>query len=241
MITIQDKKAEVEFFDDMVQVNNYDVFTTQAWLNILAKLKLFCPSRDSVVLEVGCGTGAFSAHLSTYYNKLNAIDISTKSIKFAKARYPRVKFKVMDAEKMSYSSSKFDLVILSGILHHFPNRKKLLWEVYRVLKPGGKVFAYDPNGSNPFMWLYRNKKSPLYSSKGITSNEVLLTKRQLIPDLVEQGFDTKIVGMSGVYYKYVMDRPSIFLWIFNSSEFVISKITLLSRSFGSFLITYATK
>jgi hypothetical protein len=34
--------------------------------------------------------------------------------------------------------------------------------------------AFDPNRMNPFMWLYRDRSSPFYSSIGVTENERLV-------------------------------------------------------------------
>ena len=41
-----------------------------------------------------------------------------------------------------------------------------------MLKPnGGRFVAFDPNRMNPFMWLYRDRASPFYSSVGVTEND----------------------------------------------------------------------
>ena len=61
--------------------------------------------------------------------------------------------------------------LLSGLLHHLPDPARCVAEVFRVLKPGGTFVAFDPNRMNPFMYLYRDHSSPLYSPVGVTENE----------------------------------------------------------------------
>jgi ubiquinone/menaquinone biosynthesis C-methylase UbiE len=46
----------------------------------------------------------------------------------------RVKFLEMDALNMSFEDNSFDYVIMSDVLEHIPNTKKLLSEVLRVTK-----------------------------------------------------------------------------------------------------------
>jgi ubiquinone/menaquinone biosynthesis C-methylase UbiE len=50
-----------------------------------------------------------------------------------------------DATKLNYQDNSFDAVFDYGAIHHIPSPqwKKCLKEIYRVLKPAGKVFLYD--------------------------------------------------------------------------------------------------
>jgi phosphatidylethanolamine/phosphatidyl-N-methylethanolamine N-methyltransferase len=57
----------------------------------------------------------------------------------------------MDGQKLSFSNESFDYVVLSHVIAVAENPGKLLNEVYRVLKPGGKVFIL--NHFTPDNWL----------------------------------------------------------------------------------------
>jgi SAM-dependent methyltransferase len=56
-------------------------------------------------------------------------------------------------EKLNFSDSAFDTVILTDVLEHIYNPRLLLNEIYRVLKPGGKVIIAVP-------FLYRIHEEP---------------------------------------------------------------------------------
>ncbi|MGQ9464975.1 MAG: class I SAM-dependent methyltransferase, partial [bacterium] len=57
----------------------------------------------------------------------------------------KIDFNIMDAENLAYKSKAFDLVYGIGILHHL-NLNKVIPEIRRVLKPGGKAIFREPMG-----------------------------------------------------------------------------------------------
>ena len=59
-------------------------------------------------------------------------------------------FKVEDAANMSFSDSSFDTIIMNDAMEHVAEPEKVLNEVYRVLKPGGKLYVNFPPYNHPF-------------------------------------------------------------------------------------------
>ncbi len=51
-----------------------------------------------------------------------------------------------------FPTQSLDAVVFSGIVHHLPDPSRCAAEVFRVLRPGGRFVAFDPNRMNPFMW-----------------------------------------------------------------------------------------
>ena len=106
------------------------------------------------------------------------LDISPKLIALAREKFAGIEFMEGDAENLPFADASLDAVLLSGLIHHFPDPRRLAQETHRVLKPGGRFVAFDPNRMNPFMWLYRDTASPFYSSVGVTENERPILARQ---------------------------------------------------------------
>ncbi len=96
------------------------------------------------LLEVGCGTGYVGLNLCLndgLIDEFYACDISQgmvdACVKNAKELGLNVCAKRSELENLDYPDSEFDMVIGHAILHHIPDIKKALSEIYRVLIPGG--------------------------------------------------------------------------------------------------------
>ena len=64
-------------------------------------------------------------------------------------KYPGLELIEGDAENLPFESASLDGVLLSGLVHHFPDPRRLAGEVKRVLRNGGRFVAFDPNRMNP--------------------------------------------------------------------------------------------
>ena len=150
----QNKEKEKSFFDDFVIANDYDVFNDYGYNRILKELlsNLNFSNRHKLkLLDMGCGTGVFTSKLQHMNFEMYGVDISSESIKIAKEKYNEIEFSVGDIESTSFDDATFDIVLLSGVLHHFNDFNKVIQECYRVLNKGGVLFAYDPHCNNPMM------------------------------------------------------------------------------------------
>lgn len=244
---LQKKKSEIEFFNQFADNCGYDVFGETGYHRLINEfLKYLSPYKREKgkfkIIDLGCGTGSFTSRLHKYGFDLMALDISPRCISYARENYPDIEFMVGDIEHLDFDNNVFNVVFLSGVLHHFPKLSHVLSECHRVLKKGGILLGYDPNRANPFMWLARAKQSPFYSSKGITENERLLSAREINEALVSGGFsEKKVYGISGIIYKYIDNKFSfLILPIYNFIEKIMD-LTALRYKFGSMLITYAKK
>lgn len=108
------------------------------------------------VLDVGCGRGELAVECAKRGADVWAIDYSLDSIALAnnylkrkenKELDERVNFKVMNAKKLKFPNHFFDRVFLVDILEHlYPEEMtKVLAEVKRTIKPGGRIVVYTPN------------------------------------------------------------------------------------------------
>lgn len=106
------------------------------------------------VLEAGCGAGGSSYKLSQVLstNRLALLDISDKALDFARTLENTGKAKKTDFFEgsvfdLSAFYNEFDLVWNVGLIEHYPKEqiRKIAIEMYRAVKPGGKLFIGMPN------------------------------------------------------------------------------------------------
>lgn len=112
------------------------------------------------VLDIAAGAGEQSITTAKKVGASGyvlATDISSNILEYAKqmaqqAGVKNIKTKVMDGENLTLEDEKFDAVISRVGLIYFPDQQKALKEMWRVLKPGGKVAAivYSTPEKNKF-------------------------------------------------------------------------------------------
>ena len=149
----QDKQTEIEFFDSYGAVNAYDVFTpgtNERLIDMFVRLSGL-PAGARVV-DLGCGSGVFTSLLQWRGYRCTGVDLSPKMIAIARAKFNDIEFIEGDIEALPFADASFDGVLLSGNHHTsiFPDRSRCAAEVFRVLRPGAKFVAFDPNRMNPF-------------------------------------------------------------------------------------------
>ncbi len=238
----QDKAKEIEFFDRFAEADDYDVFQPSAKERIIdAFVRLSGLGPGARVLDVGCGSGAFTEVLSRRGFQASGLDISSKLIALAKRKFPAIDFYEGDAERLPFDAGRFDGVLLSGLIHHFPDQRALAAEVFRVLKPGGRFVAFDPNRMNPFMWLYRDPSSPFYSRIGVTENERPILARRAADVFRDAGFRVGTDYLAGLAYRYVASpRTRLVLPVYNVIDNVLFTLPVM-KPLRPFVLTSGEK
>lgn len=110
------------------------------------------------VLDVGCGTGEVTllAKTRAKHGRVYGIDPSPEMITVARRKAAckglEIDFRVGMIEALPFPDSSIDVVTSSLMMHHLPENLKVsgLTEIYRVLKPGGRLLIADfmrPTGS----------------------------------------------------------------------------------------------
>jgi ubiquinone/menaquinone biosynthesis C-methylase UbiE len=194
------------------------------------------------MLDVGCGTG--QSRQVYRLNGLNytGLDLSGNAIELARVKYPSDEWICADACSLPFEEKTFDLVAFSSVLHHIPDFLPPLAEAQRVLRPGGCVFAFDPNLLHPAMALFRHPKSPLYRPEGVSPNERPLLPRMLAKAFHEAGFcDIRQCCQAGIPYRAVAPKLiNAFLKTYNFADRILD-LSGLGRWFGTFVLTAGRK
>jgi ubiquinone/menaquinone biosynthesis C-methylase UbiE len=125
-----------QFFDE-VERFRYD---TQPFMR---KLMEFDNFRGKRLLEIGCGLGTDLLQFARAGALVTGVDLTPASVELVRKRFvlegiPGIA-QVADAEYLPFEDKSFDVVYSFGVLHHTPNTQRAIDEVYRVLKPGGRI------------------------------------------------------------------------------------------------------
>ena len=100
---------------------------------------------DKRVLEVGCGNAYTLGKYAEHGAEVYGLDITEAAIKISQQRFEHQglngDFRVGNAEDLPYESGYFDCICSMGVLHHVPDTEKAVSEIYRCLKPGGRLIV----------------------------------------------------------------------------------------------------
>ena len=100
---------------------------------------------DYKILDVACGTGKFLNKIKRWDNIQSfGIDNSCKMIDISKKEFPKNNFCVASAEDIPFQNNFFDFITIIDAIYYFQDKKKVLRECSRVLKPNGYLFIYYP-------------------------------------------------------------------------------------------------
>ena len=186
---------------------------------IIGKMNL---SEKSSVLEIGCGTGEGLFYISKKTGfKCLGIDLSEKFIDYANKNYINkdLKFAVVDFNKTETFTNDvaydtFDYIIGNGILHHlYYNIDNSLANIYKLLKPGGKIIFIEPNVYNPYVALIFN--IPFLRKKASLEPDEMAFSRPFIKEkLKKNGYvncDVEIRDFLLPIIPSVLIKPSIII------------------------------
>jgi SAM-dependent methyltransferase len=97
------------------------------------------------VLDVGAGTGEFSARIAAAFprSQVTGVELLPSSVERARARHaalaPRLSFEVGDAFHLAQPDDTFDLVANRHMIQSVPHVDRVIAELVRVTRPGGHV------------------------------------------------------------------------------------------------------
>lgn len=114
------------------------------------------PSASPVrtILDFGCGTGTTEIFLRQNFPHadITGVDSSAESIRLAvQLQLEAVTFIHSETARLPFSDGSFDLVYTNGTIHHIPagERRAVLAELGRILKPSGMICIFENNPRNP--------------------------------------------------------------------------------------------
>lgn len=114
-------------------------------------LKYLKPPPNALFLDAGCGVGSHSFRIAKRGYRCIGVDLSESVVKIARENATvrgwesRTSFVCEALEDLGFADSSFDAVHCRGVLMHIPQWEKALANLYRVLKPGGRIAILEGN------------------------------------------------------------------------------------------------
>ena len=118
------------------------------WQEVAAFLRVAQPRAKEVWLDFGCGPGYFSLPLAKHVWSVIAVDVSEAMLvicrqRAAEERLKNIEFLVADDRQFPLAGRSIDRALLANIFHELDEPQRVLLEIRRLLKEGGKVLLID--------------------------------------------------------------------------------------------------
>jgi demethylmenaquinone methyltransferase/2-methoxy-6-polyprenyl-1,4-benzoquinol methylase len=135
-----DYMKHLDHFDVIAPIYDKLIRTPQKW-NLM---KLANLPANGLLLDVGGGTGRVSEALEKCASKVIVTDLSFEML--IRARVNKGLLAVCaQAEKMPFPDDSFDRIIMVDALHHVYSQKNSASELWRLIKPNGRIIIEEPN------------------------------------------------------------------------------------------------
>jgi SAM-dependent methyltransferase len=119
---------------------NHKTFITQTDARLSKIIQLAEQLNPKELLDVGCGDGYLLTQLGS------RIDAHLYGVDVYPLETDKWTYKMADLTKgLPFDDEMFDLIILGEVIEHVPDPDYLLEEIWRALKPSGKVIVTTPN------------------------------------------------------------------------------------------------
>ena len=141
----------------LLYASNYDKHLSYMVNEFILRIFFYPKLREyQSVLDLGCGTGRVSLRLAKTSMEVVATDVSIYMLRIARMKAarlqcPNILFVLCSACMLPFRTDSFNAVISCGTLHHLKEVKTACEGLYRVLKMGGRFYAYECGRNNPLL------------------------------------------------------------------------------------------
>lgn len=141
-------KSNQEFYDRISPIYDQCFVTHKLHASNMAAILLEDYKgleKNTLVLDLGCGTGLLSNILASKGFEVLGVDISLESLRLLQQREPRINTIQADATLLPFADGSCQAVVSLGAWRHFPDFRRVIAEVARILKNDGLlIVGYFP-------------------------------------------------------------------------------------------------
>jgi SAM-dependent methyltransferase len=145
-------------------------------------------------LDLGCGTGTFTAVLAAAGARPIGVEVAEAALERARNAHPELDFRGTPiGGSLPFEDRAFELVWASEVIEHVADTEQWLAEVARVLVPGGRLLLTTPNHPRLSIAIHGIERY----AEPLSDHLRLYTRRSLSATLSELGFDGVTVRAVG--------------------------------------------
>ena len=130
---------------DESMVRNLEAQAVAIWPQEVGLFRRYGLADDIAILDAGCGTGEGASRLAELYprSRVLGVDIIDHHLELARARYAhlgsRLTFEHRSIYELGLREGTFDLTVCRHVMHSIPDPDRVVGELARVTKPGGRL------------------------------------------------------------------------------------------------------
>jgi len=130
------------------QADTFDAYAPKADVRVEERFREALGEKAGAVLDLACGPGVVTAAVARLATSVVAFDATPAMLdkarkRCAEAGLENVVFRQGDAATLPFEKGEFDTVVTRLAIHHFEAPSRVLAEIFRVLRPGGRLVIAD--------------------------------------------------------------------------------------------------
>lgn len=151
-----DRQGILDRYND--QYFDYEIENERQFFGLmlkgLADAGLTAPAEHGgTFMDIGCATGLLLEHQMKLGWQVQGVEVCAPAARYG-MEHRGVPIHIGPLEEAGFSSASFDVIHFSHLIEHLNHPKAFLQEVFRLLKPSGRILVTTPNADGFQAWLF---------------------------------------------------------------------------------------